>query len=62
VLPYSARARTGAPIAVPITWSELKEAKDAHPYSIDDTEIMLERAQTKSLKGWGFADQSLPDL
>ncbi|WP_395395718.1 DNA ligase D [Novosphingobium sp. BL-8A] len=58
VLPYSARARAGAPVAVPIGWDELGDMKNAHPFSIDDAETLLERAG--SLHGWGFAEQSLP--
>jgi bifunctional non-homologous end joining protein LigD len=60
VLPYSARARAGAPVAVPIDWDELDEMKDAHPFSIGDIDTLLDRA--KHLAGWGFADQSLPDI
>ncbi|MGB3710167.1 MAG: DNA ligase D [Erythrobacter sp.] len=62
VLPYSARARTGAPVAAPITWNELKTLEDAKPYSIDDTKRLIDRAGSKSLEGWGFAAQALPDL
>jgi bifunctional non-homologous end joining protein LigD len=62
VLPYSARARPGAPVAVPIAWGELDRMVDAHPYSIDDAKTLLDRARSKSLAGWGFADQKLPDL
>lgn len=60
VLPYSARARAGAPVAIPIDWDELDGIKDAHPYSIEDAAKLLDRAT--SLKGWGFAAQALPDL
>jgi bifunctional non-homologous end joining protein LigD len=60
VLPYSARARPGAPVAVPIDWDELDAMKDAHPFSIDDADRLVERAT--HLAGWGFADQSLPDI
>ena len=62
ILPYSARARSGAPVAIPLAWNELKGMKDAHPYSIDDAKKLLDRAQSKSLHGWGFADQRLPDI
>ena len=62
VLPYSVRARSGAPVAVPIAWNELKTMKDAKPFSIDHREQLLGRAASKSLKGWGFASQRLPDL
>ncbi|TCM21670.1 bifunctional non-homologous end joining protein LigD [Novosphingobium sp. PhB165] len=60
VLPYSARARAGAPVAVPIDWDELGDMKDAHPFSIDDAQKLLERA--KILRGWGFAAQKLPEF
>jgi len=60
ILPYSARARPGAPVAVPIDWDELADMKDAHPFDIDDAVILLKRA--KGLKGWGFAAQALPEI
>ena len=62
VLPYSARARVGAPVAVPIAWGELKAMKDAHPFSIGDAKRLLDRARSKSLAGWGFAQQTLPEV
>ncbi|MDG6078423.1 DNA ligase D [Erythrobacter litoralis] len=62
VVAYSARAREGAPVAVPIAWNELKAMKDAKPYSIDDAKRLLDRAQSKALSGWGFASQDLPDI
>ena len=61
VLPYSARARSGAPVAVPVAWNELKEMEHAHPFSIDDRQRLLDRSRSKALQGWGFADQHLPD-
>lgn len=62
VLPYSARARRNAPVAVPIAWSELSSMKDARPFSIDDVNHLLLRAQAQSLKGWGLVQQKLPDV
>jgi bifunctional non-homologous end joining protein LigD len=62
VMPYSARARPGAPVAVPIEWGELEGMKDAHPFSVRDTEKLLKRAAHKGLAGWGFAEQALPDV
>ena len=62
VIPYSARARSGAPVAVPIGWNELKSMKDAQPFSIDDAKRLIDRAESKTLAGWGFANQQLPDV
>ena len=62
VLPYSVRARAGAPVAVPIAWGELKGMESAHPFTIDDADKILRRATSKSLAGWGLAEQTLPDI
>jgi bifunctional non-homologous end joining protein LigD len=62
VLPYSARAREGAPLAAPIAWGELKDFENAHPWSIGDAKRLIDRAASKSLAGWGFAEQALPGL
>lgn len=62
ILPYAARARAGAPVAVPIAWGELKDHENAHPFSIRDAKRLIDRAASKSLAGWGFAEQDLPDL
>jgi bifunctional non-homologous end joining protein LigD len=62
VVPYSARARANAPVAVPIAWDELAAMTDAHPFGIGDAPALLKRARTPALKGWGFAAQALPSL
>ena len=62
VLPYSARARENAPVAIPISWGELKDFADAHPFTIADAKKLAARAKSKALAGWGFAEQSLPDI
>ncbi len=62
ILPYAARARPGAPVAVPIAWGELKDYENAHPFSIQDAKRLIDRAASKSLAGWGFAEQDLPHL
>ncbi|MFM5916546.1 MAG: DNA ligase D [Novosphingobium sp.] len=62
VVPYSARARAGVPVAVPIGWDELTKAEDAHPYSVADAKKLIERSRDPALAGWGIADQTLPEL
>jgi bifunctional non-homologous end joining protein LigD len=62
VLPYVARARENAPVAAPITWTELRDLDNAKRYTIRDAAILLERATSRALQGWGEAEQALPDL
>ena len=62
ILPYSARARPGAPVAVPIDWGELEGLENANSFSIGDADELLARAQRKELAGWGFTAQKLPDI
>jgi bifunctional non-homologous end joining protein LigD len=62
VLPYVARARSGAPVAAPVSWTELREIENAHRWSVRDAAELIERADSRELAGWGFAAQVLPDL
>lgn len=44
IAPYSVRAREHAPIALPITWGEVKKLKDAHSHVLKNVpEILKER-------------------
>jgi bifunctional non-homologous end joining protein LigD len=61
VMPYSARAREGAPVAAPVTWDELDDFDSGHAFSIRDAGELLKRSKSKALAGWGKAKQSLPD-
>ena len=60
IMPYSARARAGMPVAVPVTWVELEDIPTSDGFSIADVEIILERARSRELKNWGVASQLLP--
>jgi bifunctional non-homologous end joining protein LigD len=61
VMPYSARAREGAPVAAPVAWDELDRYESGHHFTIRDTDELLERASSKALAGWGKVKQTLPD-
>lgn len=62
VMPYVARARPGAPVSAPVSWSELRDADSAQLFSVRDAALLLERATGRALAGWGQADQVLPDI
>ena len=61
VMPYSARAREGAPVAALIAWEELDDFKGGNAFSIRDADKLLQRAGSKLLAGWGEAQQKLPN-
>ena len=62
IMPYSARARVGAPVAVPIDWDGLAAIDSARRWTIADARALLDRAASPTLKGWGFARQALPAI
>ena len=60
VMPYSARAREGAPVAAPVSWDELDGYAGANHFSIRDAAELIERSSSPALAGWGEANQVLP--
>jgi bifunctional non-homologous end joining protein LigD len=61
VMPYSARAREGAPVSAPVAWEELDRYQSGHHFSIRDADELIDRASSKLLAGWGRTTQALPD-
>jgi bifunctional non-homologous end joining protein LigD len=62
IMPYSTRARPGAPVSAPITWDELDDYDTGAHFTLRDAELLLARASSRALQGWGEASQALPDL
>ena len=62
IMPYSARARPGMPVATPVDWEELQDIDRADAFTIADVEQLLKRARSRSLTGWGGGTQPLPSL
>jgi bifunctional non-homologous end joining protein LigD len=62
VMPFSARAREGAPVAAPIAWEELDDYDSGAAFSIRDADELLRRSKLKRLSGWGKAKQALPEV
>lgn len=62
ILPYSPRARSGASVAVPIAWNELKDHDSGADFTIKDFDKLQRRAGSAAMQGWGEAEQTLPEL
>jgi bifunctional non-homologous end joining protein LigD len=62
IMPFSARARDNATVSAPISWDELEDLKGGNTYTVRDAQLLLERASSRALQGWGEASQVLPDL
>ena len=62
VLPYVVRARPGAPVSAPVSWSELKEIDTPAHFTARDAQTLIDRANSRALEHWGLSDQTLPDI
>src|ERR1044072_1647956 len=61
VMPYSLPARHCAPVAVPLSWAELRDLDSPAHWKLKDGKALVQRAASKELKDWGRAEQVLPD-
>ncbi|HKP34132.1 MAG TPA: non-homologous end-joining DNA ligase [Sphingomicrobium sp.] len=60
IMPYSARARAGMPVAAPVDWDELQRIGRANAFTIADVEQLLKQARSRKLRQWGTLAQRLP--
>jgi bifunctional non-homologous end joining protein LigD len=62
VAPYSTRARPGAPVSVPIDWSELGALKSANQYTVLNLQARLSRLRKDPWATIARARPSLPKI
>jgi bifunctional non-homologous end joining protein LigD len=60
IMPWSLRARDGAPAAVPVSWKALEAARSPIAMTFADAGSLARRS--RGLGGWGVSDQSLPTI
>jgi bifunctional non-homologous end joining protein LigD len=60
VAPYSTRAREGAPVSVPVDWSELGSLKGANTYTVNNIAQRLKRLRKDPWAGIAKVRQALP--
>ena len=62
VASYSLRARPGAPVAVPLRWSELKTLKSGDAFNIRNVPARLKRMRADPWAGYGSVRQDLDSI
>jgi bifunctional non-homologous end joining protein LigD len=60
VVPYSTRARAGAPVAVPLSWGELSSLESANKYTLKNLAQRLSRLDSNPWAAMGRSRQALP--
>lgn len=61
IAPYSTRARPGAPVAVPLAWTELVDIAVAAPFTVETLPRRLQHLADDPWAGLADTDQTLPD-
>jgi len=56
---YSTRARTGAPVATPLRWDELKRIDSGAPYTVKTLPARLKRLKSDPWEGYASTRQSI---
>jgi bifunctional non-homologous end joining protein LigD len=59
IVPYSPRARKGAPVAVPVTWSELPRIDRADKYNMNNVRTRLKRLKGNPWEDYDGIRQSI---
>ncbi len=62
IAPYSTRARPGAPVAMPVTWSEIGHLRSANQYTVQNAMQRLSRLKKDPWAGISRVKQALPDF
>jgi bifunctional non-homologous end joining protein LigD len=60
IVPYSTRARAGAPVAVPLAWGELSSLKAANQYTVKNLSQRLSKLGADPWAGLRRSRQALP--
>jgi bifunctional non-homologous end joining protein LigD len=60
IVPYSTRARAGAPVAVPLKWSELSSLRSANQYTVKNIAQRLSKLSSEPWAALGRSRQALP--
>jgi bifunctional non-homologous end joining protein LigD len=53
IMPWSARARAGAPVAAPVGWEELEGIDDPRRFTLADSAALRKRGRVGPLRTWG---------
>src|SRR5580692_2996631 len=61
VAPYSSRARDGAPVSMPLSWTELRRLKSGAAFTVANTPAYLKKRKRDPWEGYGRLKQRITD-
>jgi bifunctional non-homologous end joining protein LigD len=61
VAPYSSRARDGAPVSMPLSWTELRRVKSGAAFTVANAPAYLKKRKRDPWEGYGRLKQRITD-
>jgi bifunctional non-homologous end joining protein LigD len=61
VAPYSTRARAGAPVSMPLSWTELRRVKSGSAFTVENALAHLKKRKRDPWEGYGRLKQRISD-
>jgi bifunctional non-homologous end joining protein LigD len=61
VAPYSTRARAGAPVSMPVAWTELRRVKSGAAFTLENAMAHIKKRKRDPWEGYDHVKQRITD-